>query len=219
MAFRGKKQKGEPEVVTEEMLLSTLADVRSRQREAEIEKMQKENELKSLQKQAKETINSERRFKRLTRNCARTEMLAESWDSVIDIADDAAFVFERLRTLLKSGNIQGDINESLDQVKLRNPEVALTLDKFRENLNQLSITSMAQLEQINQHSEAQAVEPELEEKAKGWEVRLLKESETKGEKILKESDTKEEVPPIISKDEKQTSQFPQGKSTNKKELE
>ena len=158
--------------------MNTLADVKNRQREAEIEKLRKDNELKSLQRQAREAIGDKSRFKRLSLNCARTEMLAEYWGSVIDQTNDAAFVFERLRMLLKSGQIQGEIKAFLDTAKLRSPKVALDLDEFQKNLSQLSISTMAQLDQL---SEPQMAEPKLEEKAKEWEERLLKEGENNKE--------------------------------------
>lgn len=170
MLFKSKKSKtGEPQKVSEEMLLDKIAEIRTRLRDAEIERLQKANELKSFQKETREIINDANRFNRLTKKCARAEMLAEHWDSVIDNINDAAFIFERIRTYTKSASIQADINEFFDVVKMKDPQLALNLDEFQKNLSQLSISTIAQLDQME---EIRISEPELEEKIKEWGKKL-----------------------------------------------
>lgn len=170
MIFRkrtGKKE--EPQIVTEEMLLEKLVEIRTRLRDAEVERLQKEQELKACQKEARGLSNNDNKLESLIKKCARTEMLAEHWGSVISNIDDAAFIFERIRTYTKSANIQKDINEFFDVVKMKDPQLALNLDEFQKNLNQLSYSTIAQLDQL---VEAKISEPELNEKIKVWEKKL-----------------------------------------------
>ena len=177
MVLRGKKKKGQSGEVTEEMLLNALADIRGRQREAEIEKQRKENELKSLQNQARKVMGDEVRLNRLSRNCARTEAIARYWNTVIDNADNAAHLVERIRTQLKSIRIEDNIEEFLDTVKLRDPEVTTILADRRENIKKTTINLMTQLEYM---TEFQLPETEHEERAKQWKEKLLKEIQAEG---------------------------------------
>ena len=168
--FKGKsKTKARPP--TEEELLETLAEIKTRQRDANVERLIKEKELKALQQQASE-IQDENGLMKLTQNCARTEMLLEYWDKVIQTISDAAFIFEKIRTLQKTTKIQHDINEFLSTIQMKDPQLALNLEEFQENLKELSRTAITQLDQLK---EVQITEPNIEEKMKEWEQKLKKQ--------------------------------------------